>query len=124
MDRPEAYLKLVQPEGVECRSFALDVRVGGAYRLHMVSKTGNHVATGEYKEIVPNKRLRFTWDREDTPALSTLVTVEFEDLGKTTRLTLTHEGFSEQEDAADHNEGWTSLLEKFARLMGENKIKA
>ncbi|HVU07410.1 MAG TPA: SRPBCC domain-containing protein [Verrucomicrobiae bacterium] len=110
------------PENVECRSFDADIRVGGAYRLHMVSQNGNHIAFGKYKEITPNQRLRFTWEREDTPALSTLVTVEFEDLGRTTRLTLTHEGFSELEDAADHNEGWTSLLEKFVRLMKQNKI--
>ena len=110
------------PLNVECRSFDADIRVGGAYRLHMVSKNGDHIALGEYKEIIPNQRLRFTWEREDTPALSTLVTVEFEDLGRTTRLTLTHEGFTDQEDAADHNEGWTSMLEKFARLMAQNKI--
>jgi len=110
------------PEGVECRSFDTDIRVGGRYRLHMVSKNGDHIAFGEYKEIIPNRRLRFTWNRKDTPALSTLVTVEFEDLGQTTRLTLTHEGFTEQEDAADHKEGWTSLLEKFARLTKQNKI--
>ena len=110
------------PPNVACRSFDADIRVGGAYRLHMVSKNGDHIALGEYKEIIPNQRLRFTWEREDTPALSTLVTVEFEDLGRTTRLTLTHEGFTDPEDAADHNEGWTSLLEKFARLMAQNKI--
>jgi uncharacterized protein YndB with AHSA1/START domain len=110
------------PENVECRSFDADIRVGGAYRLHMVSQNGDHIAFGEYKKIIPNQRLRFTWEREDTPALSTLVTVDFEDLGRTTRLTLTHEGFTDQEDAADHNEGWASLLEKFARLMAQNKI--
>ena len=110
------------PEGVACRSFDADIRVGGAYRLHMVSQNGHHIAFGEYKEIIPNERLRFTWNREDTPALSTLVTVEFEDLGRTTRLTLTHEGFTEVEDAVDHNEGWTSLLEKFAQLMEQGKI--
>ena len=48
------------PPNVECRSFDADIRVGGAYRLHMVSKNGDHIALGEYKEITPNQRLRFT----------------------------------------------------------------
>ena len=52
------------------------------------------------------------------------MTVDFEDLGKTTRLTLVHEGLPDQEDASDHNKGWTSMIEKFARLMEQGKIKA
>jgi len=52
-----------------------------------------------------------------------VVTIELEDLGKTTHLTLTHEGLPDEEDVADHKRGWTSLVEKFARLMAENKIK-
>ena len=52
------------------------------------------------------------------------VTVEFEDLGKTTRLTFIHEGFPDKEDADDHSKGWTSAIKKFARLMEQNKIKA
>ena len=111
------------PEWVECRSFDLDVRIGGAYRLHMVSANGDHIAVGEYKEIILNQRLQFTWERAAEGVPLTLVTVEFEDLGKTTRLTLTHEGFPNQADAEDHNEGWTSLIERFGRLMAEGKIK-
>lgn len=112
------------PEWVACRSFDLDVRIGGAYRLHMVSKDGDHIAVGEYKEIIPNQRLQFTWERAAEGLPLTLVTVEFEDLGKTTRLTLTHEGFNDQADCDDHNAGWTSLFEKFGRLIEQGKIKS
>ena len=55
---------------------------------------GDHIAVGEYKEIIPNQRLQFTWERAAVGHAATLVTVDFEDLGKTTRLTLTHEGFN------------------------------
>lgn len=119
---PEHITNWFSPEWVECRSFDMDIRIGGAYRLHMVSSNGDHIAVGKYTEIIPNQRLQFTWDREDTPAHSTLVTVDLEDLGKTTRLTLTHEGFNDQADCDDHNEGWTSVFEKFGRLMAEGKI--
>ena len=51
------------------------------------------------------------------------VTVDFEDLGQTTRLTLTHQGLPDQEDVTDHTHGWTSLLEKFASLIESGQIK-
>jgi uncharacterized protein YndB with AHSA1/START domain len=111
------------PAGVECRAFTADVKIGGAYRIHMVSKNGDHVAIGKYQEIRPNERLQFTWDWENNAALTTMVTIDFEDLGKTTRLTLTHEGFPNQEDANDHNKGWSSMIEKFGRLLEQGKIK-
>jgi uncharacterized protein YndB with AHSA1/START domain len=120
---PGHITKWFSPEWVECRSFDLDVRIGGAYRLHMVSQNGDHIAVGEYKEIIPNQRLQFTWERAAEGVPLTLVTVDFEDLGKTTRLTLTHEGFPDQADCDDHNEGWTSLIEKFDRMITQEEIK-
>ena len=120
---PKHIANWFSPEWVECRSFDLDVRIGGAYRLHMVSSNGDHIAVGEYKEIIPNQRLQFTWERAAEGLPLTLVTVEFEDLGNTTRLTLTHEGFNNQADCDDHNEGWTSLFEKFGRMIEQNAIK-
>jgi uncharacterized protein YndB with AHSA1/START domain len=52
-----------------------------------------------------------------------VVTVDFEDLGKTTRLTLRHEGLPDQEDADQHAHGWTSMVEKIAQLIEQNNIK-
>jgi hypothetical protein len=46
-----------------------------------------------------------------------VVTVEFEDLGTLTRLTLRHEGLPDKEDADQHTEGWTSLLEKCSQRI-------
>jgi uncharacterized protein YndB with AHSA1/START domain len=120
---PEHMGQWFSPDGVECRSFTGEIEVGGLYRLHMVSKDGDHIAIGKYKEILPNRRLQFTWERAAEGVPLTLVTVDFEDLGKTTRLTLTHEGFPDHDDAKDHNNGWTSLLEKFGRLMEQGQIK-
>ena len=46
-----------------------------------------------------------------------VVTLDFEDLGTTTRLTLTHAGLPDKEDAADHSRGWTSAVEKFGQWI-------
>ena len=112
------------PQEIECRSVTADLKIGGAYRIHMVSEKGDHIAVGHYLEIVPNKRVKFSWQWESYAMPDSVVTVEFEDLGTTTRLTLTHEGVPDQEDLADHNRGWSSALEKFAQLMEAGKIKA
>jgi uncharacterized protein YndB with AHSA1/START domain len=121
---PEQLAQWFSPEEIECRSLSAEVRVGGSFRIHMVSKTGDHIAAGVYKQIIPNQRLQFTWQWESYAMPESVVTVEFEDLGKTTRLTLVHEGFPDQEDADEHHQGWNSLVEKFARLIEQNRIKS
>jgi uncharacterized protein YndB with AHSA1/START domain len=120
---PKQLAQWFSPEEVECRSLSADVRVGGSYRVHMVSQNGDHIAVGTYKQIVPNERLQFTWQWEHYAMPDSVVTVDFEDLGKTTRLTLVHEGFPDQEDSDQHNHGWNSLVAKFATLIEQNKIK-
>ena len=120
---PRQMVQWWSPDGVECQSVTADLKIGGAYRIHMLSPGGDHIAIGKYEEIVPNKRLRFTWQWEHYVLPDSVVMVEFEDLGQTTRLTLTHAGLPDGKDVPDHKSGWTSALDKFARLMAENKIK-
>jgi uncharacterized protein YndB with AHSA1/START domain len=120
---PQQMVQWWSPADIECRSVTADLKVGGAYRIHMVSEKGDHIAIGTYKKIVPNKFLQFTWQWEHYAMPDSVVTVEFEDLGTTTRLTLTHAGVPDHEDAADHQRGWTSAIEKFAGLIEQNKIK-
>jgi hypothetical protein len=50
-----------------------------------------------------------------------IVTIDLEDLGSSTRLTLRHEGLPDQEDAEQHTEGWTSIVEKCASLLENHK---
>ena len=120
---PKQMVQWWSPKEIECRSVTADLKVGGAYRIHMVSEKGDHIAIGKYREIIPNQRVKFTWQWESYAMPDSVVTVDFEDLGKTTRLTLTHAGLPDAEDVADHNRGWTSALEKFAELIEQNKIK-
>jgi uncharacterized protein YndB with AHSA1/START domain len=120
---PAQLMQWFGPAEVELRSLRAEVKIGGAFRVHFVSEKGDHIATGSYREIVPNRRLKFSWSWEHYAMPDSVVTVDFEDLGKTTRLTLVHEGLPDQEDADDHTKGWTSMIEKFARLMNQNEIK-
>jgi uncharacterized protein YndB with AHSA1/START domain len=120
---PKQMVQWWSPENAECRDVKADVKTGGTYRIHMFSEKGDHIAYGKYLEIVPNKRLQFTWQWETYAMPESRVTVEFEDLGKTTRLTLIHEGLPDQEDADDHQRGWISALAKFAGMIEQHKIK-
>jgi uncharacterized protein YndB with AHSA1/START domain len=121
---PEQLAQWFGPAEVELRDLKVEIKMGGAFRVHFVSKNGDHIATGNYREIVPNQRLKFSWSWEHYAMPDSMVTVDFEDLGQTTRLTLLHEGLLDQEDADDHTKGWTSMIEKFAQLMEQRKIKA
>ena len=101
-------------EGWAFAGAAIDLRVGGRYRLAMIDPEGKtHAATGVYREVERPERLAFTWDWED-PGRSvgeTLVTVEFNDAGEErTEVVVTHERFAEAASMGRHEQGWTELL--------------
>jgi uncharacterized protein YndB with AHSA1/START domain len=89
----------------------VDLRPGGRYRIVMEEKDGQrHVVTGEYREIVPNERLAFTWQWEGSEAV-TFVEVEFraiDDGG--TELSLVHTQFAAEEHRDMHGKGWRGCL--------------
>src|SRR5258708_16535953 len=61
---PKQMAQWWSPKDIECRSVTADLKIGGGYRIHMFSEKGDHIALGKYQEIVPNKRLQFTWQWE------------------------------------------------------------
>lgn len=97
---------------------ALDVRVGGRYRVEMHSPSGNvHIVVGTFREVRPPEKLVFTWAWEGKDMGETLVTLEFHDRGGSTNLTLTHELFPTQELRDEHNRGWDGCLTRLAKLV-------
>ena len=117
--RPEHVKKWSCPAPGGVRSFESDLRVGGAYTLAMEVEGTRYTAFGEYREIDAPRRLVYTWDwrEEDHRVGETLITVEFEQQGEATLVTLTHEGFAAAEARDSHDQGWTACLEHFARLF-------
>jgi uncharacterized protein YndB with AHSA1/START domain len=98
-----------------------DVRIGGQYRIENTTGCEGKpvVVTGTYKEIVPNKKLVFTWTHssEDFPAKDTLVTVTFVAKGNSTEVIIKHTNFATQASAERHNMGWEACLENLAGLL-------
>ncbi|MEO8751207.1 MAG: SRPBCC domain-containing protein [Casimicrobiaceae bacterium] len=96
----------------------MDVRVGGRYRIVMHAQDGElHRVGGEFREIVPNRRLVYTWAWESTPERESLVTVEFKPAGQGTELLLTHQRFADTEARDKHQHGWNGCLARLDRFL-------
>jgi uncharacterized protein YndB with AHSA1/START domain len=96
----------------------MDVRVGGRYRIVMHSPDGDvHRVGGVYREIVPNKKLVYTWAWESTPERESLVTLEFKPSGQGTELVVAHQRFADTQARDKHHEGWTGCLDRLGRFL-------
>lgn len=119
--KPEIAKTFLGPYDVKADEVAMDVRVGGSYHIVMLKTDGERLtARGVYREVVPGKRLSMTWKwDEDDPSeeYETVLTLEFEPEGNGTALTLRHEYFPALENRNNHENGWTSILEKLDSLV-------
>ena len=92
------------------QSATLDPRPGGIYRVDM---NGEHVARGEYVEVVPHSRIVFTWgwegDGSPLPPGASTVEISFTPDGDGTIVRLRHLGLSPEQRQA-HAEGWDLYL--------------
>lgn len=96
----------------------IDLRVGGHYRIVMHGPDGEvHRVGGVYREIVPNRKLVYTWAWASTPERESIVTIEFKPSGQGTELVLTHERFADTEARDKHQQGWTGCLEQLGRYV-------
>lgn len=102
------------PEGVRTRSVIADARVGGELRWELTSSEGEDMTVfGEYRELVPGRKIVFTWkwdDDEDWKDITSVVTLELADAGNGTELRLVHEQLPSEESRERHSEGWTKVL--------------
>lgn len=95
-----------------------DLREDGRYRIVMVSPDGQeHDVSGVYREIVPNKKLVYTWAWKSTPERESLVTIELRAEDGGTRFTLRHEQLADEESRDHHKQGWNGCLDRLGRLM-------
>ena len=109
------------PESVRTRNFAADVRVGGKYRWDLINQEGEDMTVfGEYRELVPGKKIVFTWQWDDDDVWenrTSIVTVELSDRDGGTELLLKHEQLPSEESRDRHNEGWNSVLDRLEKFF-------
>ena len=97
----------------------LDLRAGGKFRVVFGGPQGTeHECAGVYKEVVPNRKLVFTWSwPRTTPERISVVTIVFKAAGSGTDLLFTHEQLFDEKVRDDHKRGWSSTLDKLAEFL-------
>jgi glutathione S-transferase len=111
------------PEGVRTRKITADVRVGGAYRWDLINQDGEEMTVhGEYRELVPGKKVVFTWKWDDDEAWehrTSIVTVEFSDRDGGTEVRLSHVQLPSEASRDRHNEGWNSVIDRLEKFLNK-----
>ena len=96
----------------------MDVRVGGRYCISFVHESGEYSEVGGvYREVLPNRRLVFTWAWHSTPERESLVTVQLKPDGAGTLLTFHHEQFFDQAARDNHERGWIQLFDSLENYL-------
>ena len=117
---PDALAAWFGGELARTLSAAVDLRVGGAYRITLQSGDQVGAVEGVYREVARPERLVYTWSWDRPRAegrRESLVTVEFFDRGEQTEVVLTHEGLETEESLAFHDRGWSASLKQLGQAV-------
>jgi uncharacterized protein YndB with AHSA1/START domain len=116
----DALAKWLPPNGFACTVHHLEAEVGGTFRMSFRNFTTgeSHGFGGEYVELVPGQRLRYT-DRFDDPALpgEMQVTVTLKKVSLGTELEITQAGVPDLIPPEACYLGWQESLRNLARLV-------
>lgn len=111
------------PKEVRTLKIVADTRVGGKYRWDLVNQEGEEMSVfGEYLELVPGKKVVFTWKWDDDEAwenYTSQVSAEFADRDNGTELRLTHVRLPSEASRDRHNEGWNSVLDRLEEFFSK-----
>ena len=116
----DAKAKWLPPNGFTGKVHHLDARVGGSYKMSFTNFTSgkSHSFGGEYVELVPHERLRWT-DRFDEPNLpgEMMVTVTLKKVSVGTEITIIQEGIPDVIPAEACVLGWQESLVLLGQLV-------
>ena len=116
----DALAKWLPPYGYTCTVHHLDAKEGGGFRMSFRNFTTGHSHSfgGEYLELVPHERIRYT-DRFDDPNLPGVmsVTVALKAVSCGTELSVVQEGIPEVIPLEMCYLGWQESLAQLARLV-------
>ena len=117
---PDAMVKWLPPNGFTAKVHHMDARVGGTYKMSFTNfSSGNsHSFGGEYLELAPHERIRWT-DRFDDPNLpgEMKVTVSLKKVSVGTEVNIVQEGIPDVIPPAACTLGWQESLALLAKLV-------
>ena len=115
-----AMAKWLPPYGFTCTVHHMEAQVGGTFKMSFQNFTNGqaHSFGGEYLELVPNERIRYT-DRFDDPSLpgEITVTVVLKPVLCGTELNVVQEGIPEVIPVEMCYLGWQESLVQLAHLV-------
>jgi len=116
----DAMAKWLPPNGFTCKVHHLDARVGGSFRMSFTNFTSgaSHSFGGEFLELTPHERLRYT-DRFDDPNLpgTIEVTVSLTKVSCGTDLAIVQAGVPDVIPAEACYLGWQESLVLLGKLV-------
>ena len=116
----DAKAKWLPPYGFTCKVHDMDAKVGGTYRMTFTNFSAGqgHSFGGEYRELVPSEKIRYT-DRFDDPNLpgEMQTTVSLRKVLCGTELSVVQEGIPEAIPVEMCYLGWQDSLAQLARLV-------
>jgi uncharacterized protein YndB with AHSA1/START domain len=117
---PDAIAKWLPPYGFTCQVHHMEARVGGTHKMSFRNfSTGHgHSFGGEYIELVPSEKIRYT-DRFDDANLpgEMHITVSLRQVSCGTELSIVQEGIPEVIPVEMCYLGWQESLVQLARLV-------
>lgn len=117
---PDAMARWIPPNGFTGKVHHMDVKVGGTFKMSFTNFTTGTVISfgGDYLEVVPNERLRYTdvFDDPNLPGVMT-VTITLKKASVGTELTAVQEGVPDVIPLEACYLGWQESLLNLARLV-------
>lgn len=117
---PEAMARWLPPNGFTGKVHHADAKVGGTFKMSFTNFTTSksHSFGGEYLELVPHERLRYTdvFDDPNLPGVMT-VTVDLKKVSVGTEVTILQESIPDVIPLEACYLGWQESLLNLARLV-------
>jgi uncharacterized protein YndB with AHSA1/START domain len=116
----DAWAKWLPPHGFTGKVHAMEPKVGGRYRMSFTNFTTgqSHAFSGEYLELVPNQKLRYTAAFDDPNLPGTMqTTVALAPVSCGTDLKVWQEGIPEVIPAEGCYLGWQESLQLLTLLV-------
>jgi uncharacterized protein YndB with AHSA1/START domain len=120
--KPDQILQWWGPDAGPAVKAETDLRPGGRYSVVFRLRDGSeHNPTGVYREVVPNRKLVFTWEWPGRDEWQSQVTILLRPIDLGTELTLTHEELPTDDAIDSHRAGWTGWVGELHTYLEGNE---
>ncbi len=116
----DAFAKWLPPFGFTCKVHHLEAKVGGTFRMSFTNFTTGkgHAFGGEYLELIPNQRIRYTDRFEDQHLPGTMhVTINLKAVSVGTEVHIVQAGVPSVIPVEACYLGWQQSLRQLADLV-------